>query len=297
MAAGIANNVIPDEMAQSLDHDTFVFSGMKVYNEVKEGGLRLRDDNGSVKSFQQFLNDVEKIDKQYNENYLNAEYNFAVHSAQMAAKWADFERDGDAYLLQYRTAQDGLVRAEHAALDDTTLPLNDPFWDKYMPPLAWNCRCTTVQVSAGKYPESNSADALEKGERATTQIGSDGKNKLEMFRFNPGKDLKIFPDKHPYMAQKNSTEDVKKAQKIVKEMAKPEIKTVEDLNKYFSRIAGETGWFERGFKEIKTEPKSQNNGSTDTKGTISLKSDIKNNIISAVNKLTHGENITEKEAE
>ncbi|MDR0581446.1 MAG: phage head morphogenesis protein [Prevotellaceae bacterium] len=202
VAAGIADNQIPYEMAQSLDHDTFVFSGMKVYNEVKEGSLHLRDEKGHVKSFQSFLNDVENIDKQYNQNYLNAEYNFAVHSAQMAAKWADFERDGDTYLLQYRTAQDGLVRAEHAMLDDTTLPMNDPFWDKYMPPIAWNCRCTTVQVNGGKYPESNSADAIEKGERATTQIGSDGKNKLEMFRFNSGKQKVVFPPNNAYMTSK-----------------------------------------------------------------------------------------------
>jgi hypothetical protein len=205
VAAGIANNQIPYEMAQSLDHDTFVFSGMKVYNEVKEGSLHLRDEKGNVKSFQSFLNDVEKIDKTYNENYLNAEYNFAVHSAQMAAKWADFERNGGDCLLQYRTAQDGLVRAEHAVLDDTTLPMNDPFWDKYMPPIAWNCRCTTVQVNAGKYPESNSADAIEKGERATTQIGSNGKNKLEMFRFNPGKQKVIFPPNNAYMTSKCAT--------------------------------------------------------------------------------------------
>lgn len=203
--AGIADNVIPGEMAQSLDHDTFVFSGMKVYNEVKEGSLRLRDENGNVKPFQSFLNDVERIDRQYNESYLNAEYNFAIHSAQMAAKWADFERDGDDYLLQYRTAKDDLVRAEHAALDDTTLPVNDPFWDKYIPPLAWNCRCTTVQVNGGKYPESNSADAIEKGERATVQIGSDGKNKLEMFRFNPGKQKVVFPPGNAYMTPRCST--------------------------------------------------------------------------------------------
>jgi SPP1 gp7 family putative phage head morphogenesis protein len=199
VAAGIADNAIPDEMAQSLDHDTFVFSGMKVYNEVKEGSLRLRDENGNVKPFQSFLNDVKKIDETYNTNYLNAEYNFAVHSAQMAAKWADFERDSDDYLLQYRTAKDSLVRAEHAALDDTTLPMNDPFWDKYMPPLGWNCRCTTVQVNNGKYPESNSVDAIEKGEHATTQIGSDGRNKLEMFRFNPGKQKVVFPPGNAYM--------------------------------------------------------------------------------------------------
>ena len=110
----------------------------------------------------------------------------------MAAKWKDFEKDGDEYLLQYRTAGDDKVRAEHAALHNTTLPINDPFWDEYLPPLDWGCRCTTVQVRRGKYPESNSADAIAAGERATDTP------KKKIFRFNPGKTGNLFPPKHPY---------------------------------------------------------------------------------------------------
>ena len=129
----------------------------------------------------------------YNVNYLESEYNFAVQSAQMAVKWADYVADGDRYYLQYRTAGDGKVRAEHAALHGTTLPVDDPFWDKYFPPLGWNCRCTAVQVRKDKYPASDSATAMQAGDNATSGA------KQQIFRFNPGKEGKIFPPKHPYL--------------------------------------------------------------------------------------------------
>lgn len=116
----------------------------------------------------------------------DAERNFAVQSAQMAQKWQDFAADGDEYLLQYRTAMDDKVREEHAILQGTTLPPSDPFWDKYYPPLGWNCRCTVVQVRRGKYQESDSAKACELGESSTANTPS--------FRFNPGKAKIAFPD-------------------------------------------------------------------------------------------------------
>jgi hypothetical protein len=40
------------------------------------------------------------------------------------------------------------------------------------------------------------------GERATTSIGADGKNKLEMFRFNPGKQKVVFPPGNAYMSRR-----------------------------------------------------------------------------------------------
>jgi hypothetical protein len=94
--------------------------------------------------------------------------------------------------LQYRTAGDSHVREEHALLHGTTLPVDDPFWDKYFPPLGWNCRCTAVQVRKDKYPVSDSTTALQAGERATES------KKQQIFRFNPGKEGKVFPPKHPY---------------------------------------------------------------------------------------------------
>ena len=101
--------------------------------------------------------------------------------------------------MQYRTAGDGRVREEHAAMHGITLPADDPFWDKYYPPNGWRCRCTAVEVNKGKYPVSDSEEAKRIGDKATTKLDRFGNNKAGIFRFNPGKEGKVFPPKHPYL--------------------------------------------------------------------------------------------------
>ena len=189
---------VPELLLNSLKQNAYVFSGFKGYHELKEASTLLITEDGKIKPFNAFKEDVLKIHEAYNVNYLDSEYNFAVSSAQMAAKWNDFEQDGDDYNLQYRTAGDEKVRADHAILNGTTLPASDPFWDEYVPPLDWNCRCTIVQVLKGKYEVSNSKDAIDNGIKATTRENAEGINKAAMFRFNPGKTLTLFPEKHPY---------------------------------------------------------------------------------------------------
>ena len=112
--------------------------------------------------------------------------------------------DGDRYLLQYRTAHDEKVRATHAALHNTTLPPDDPFWDEYYPPLGWNCRCTVVQVRRGKYPASDSSTSIANGRAATEKTPS--------FRFNPGKQRKCFPDNVSYL--KHAGQNRKEREKV-----------------------------------------------------------------------------------
>ena len=149
--------------------------------------------------FQRSRKETLKIDETYNKQYLRAEYNFATQSTLLALKWKEYEKDGDDYNLQYRTANDERVRKQHAALHNITLPPSDPFWNSYYLPNELNCRCNVVQVRKSKYPVSDSSAALEKGEKATTQIGKSGVNKAAIFRFNPGKEMKLMPPKHPYL--------------------------------------------------------------------------------------------------
>ena len=203
---------VPDTLKYALENNAFIFSGLKTFHTLREIGLSMLNDDGSIKPFQKFLEDVKNIDATYNRNYLYAEYNQALAASQMAAKWNDFEQDGDRYNLQYRTAGDGRVREEHAALHGITLPPSDPFWEHYLPPNGWNCRCTAVQVRKNKYPTSDSNDAIQRGKACT-----DGP-KRAMFRFNPGKSLKLFPDKHPYYKAPA------KAKKIITKMAEEEAK-------------------------------------------------------------------------
>ena len=181
-----------DAMRRRLQRSDYIFSGMKTFHELNEAFPSLLDENGNRKSFEQFLNDVRKIDKTYNENYLRAEYNFVQASAQMAAKWENFMKDGDRYNLQYRTAGDDKVRPEHAALDRVTLPITDTFWEEYYPPNGWNCRCTVVQVLKSKYPVTPHDEAMALGEEAT------GKDTKGIFRFNAGIEQKTVPDYNPY---------------------------------------------------------------------------------------------------
>lgn len=195
---GVKDKDVPRKMKQALDEDVFVFSALKTHAQLFEASRMLTDNEGGVKSFNAFSRDVERIKKGYNQQYLQAEYQFAQSSAQQAANWAAIEENDDRYNLQYRTAADDRVRDSHAILHNITLPPSDKFWNEYYPPNGWRCRCRAIEVLKDKYAPSESAYAIEKGEKATSLIGKDGKNRLEIFRFNPGKQKVIFPPNHPY---------------------------------------------------------------------------------------------------
>ncbi len=193
-----------DVMRKRLQRSDYIFSGMKTFHELYEAFPSLLDSNGNRKTFEAFLNDVRKIDKTYNSNYLRAEYNFVQLSAEMAAKWERFSEDGDRYNLQYRTANDSKVRPEHAALNGVTLPPSDPFWEEYYPPNGWNCRCTVVQVRKSKYPATPHEEAMALGEEA---LQRDTKG---IFHFNPGKEDKTVPDYNPYTIRRCRDCDIAK---------------------------------------------------------------------------------------
>ena len=183
---------VPEEVIYALENNAFTFSGFKTFHSLKEVGLSLIGKDGKIVQFNDFTQQVQAINDKYNRNYLYAEYNHAIGSSMMAAKWTEFEKAGDRYNLQYRTAGDDRVREEHALLNGTTLPASDPFWDRFLPPNGWNCRCTVVQVRKNKYPTSDSELANKRGEECTKGA------KNAIFRYNSGKTLKLFPPKHPY---------------------------------------------------------------------------------------------------
>lgn len=283
VSSSIAREV-PEELIGALENSAFVFSGFKTYHSLGEVGLSLKDDKGGIKPFEAFRKDVEKINAKYNTNYLYAEYNHAVTSSQMAAKWHDFEQDGDRYDLQYRTAGDELVRAEHQQLHNITLPQSDPFWAQFLPPNGWNCRCAVVQVRKNKYPTSDSAKAIETGEQITADP------KAQMFRFNPGKELKLFPDKHPY------NKAPKEAKKVVAELAK-EITTPKEAVEFINSSDERKQWFERGFNSLIPTTKRGINGSTDMRGSITLTKERLTHVLQGLTKIRQGGEVSFEQAD
>jgi SPP1 gp7 family putative phage head morphogenesis protein len=136
-----------------------------------------------------------ELNDKYNHQYLRTEYNQAVQAAQMASKWADFERDKEFINLQYRTANDERVRASHRVLHGVTLPVDDKFWQQYTPPNGWGCRCTVVAVPKDDpdFPVRDAQGSTINGKEVFPTPA------YEIFKTNTAKDQKLFPDKHPYL--------------------------------------------------------------------------------------------------
>lgn len=199
----------PAEMKAYLEKDAFVFSGLKAHAQLAEARSYLKDENGNIRPYYQFERDVLKLNETYNKNYLKTEYNFAVHSAQSAANWANHQNDESRYWLEYRVT--GInTRPTHQAMSGICLPKSDTFWTEFYPPNGWECHCWATDVLAREKTLSDSQKAIEAGQKATTQIGKNGKNKLEMFRFNPGIEKKMFPPKNTY-TKVAGAEQIKKA--------------------------------------------------------------------------------------
>ncbi len=76
-----------DTLRSYLQQDSFIFSGLRTHAQLAEASSWLLDDKGNIMPYHHFEQKVLELNKKYNKNYLQAEYQFAVHSAQAAHKW------------------------------------------------------------------------------------------------------------------------------------------------------------------------------------------------------------------
>ena len=143
----------PDaEMVRHLYRNVYQFSVAKNFTQMRTLTSALIDENGHTRSFSDFMNEAAKIDKKFNVDYLRAEYDTAVNSAEMASHWVRFKQMGDP-MLRYVTVGDERVRESHAAMNGIQRPMSDPIWDKIYPPNGWNCRCTVIATSGAATPD------------------------------------------------------------------------------------------------------------------------------------------------
>ncbi len=168
-----------------LQKNVQLFSGAKTAHETKALTKLLLDESGAIKPWSAFNLDSLAVHEEYNVRWLNAEYEHAVASAQMAARWQEFA-PGD--LLSYQTAGDSRVRPEHAAWDNITRPADDDWWNTHYPPNGWLCRCLALVTGVGGKPTPRSIlPALPDPD--------------PLFANNVGQTGIIFPEGHPYFAE------------------------------------------------------------------------------------------------
>ncbi len=121
-------------------------------------------------------------------------YTANLASARAAGQWERIERTKKLFpYLEYRLGPSERHRPLHAAKEGLILPVDSPFWDEWMPPNGWGCKCRVRQVTRSEGQRRGVAstpdipDQVLKNKRTgSTQIVPQGID--PGWQRNPGKD-------------------------------------------------------------------------------------------------------------
>jgi ribosomal protein L23 len=131
------------EFLKQLQTNTAVFAMFKSHASAKEMASKLKDDQGNLRSKEEFKQEALKVDATYRTTYLDTEYDTAVRQARMAANWQKYQRNKRLYPnLTYIQSKAANPRPEHLAYVGITRPIDDPFWQAHYPPVGWKCQCS-----------------------------------------------------------------------------------------------------------------------------------------------------------
>ena len=213
------------------------FSAAKNYHELRDMTDALRDGD-RIRSFEEFRQAVEEIDAKYNGNWLRTEYDQAIAASQCGARWNEFKRNAKAMpMLQYQAVMDSNTREDHARLNGVKKRVDDPFWDIYMPPNGWGCRCEVIQLPSSAAKETPSEKIIP------PQVP-------KMFRANFGKRGMAFPAGHAYFKRLPQEYEYK-----LNETTREEVRRILDNAQEYQRLKDDKdytgvdfGWGNGGLK-------------------------------------------------
>lgn len=176
------------ELLAELRENVYMFSAAKTYQQVREMSDLLRD-GAKVRSYNEFKQEALQVFDTYNQDWLKAEYNTAIATAQMASKWNEIQKNAHVLPnLSYSTIGDACPICE--PLNGTTLPVEDPFWSEFYPPNHFNCMCVVTQEEAdAELTEPD--DAIQLADEVGGRMD-------EVFKMNAGQDKVVFSEKSPY---------------------------------------------------------------------------------------------------
>lgn len=175
-----------------LRENVYIFSGAKTYQQTSAMVGLLRDDKGVIKPFKKFEADVMPLYDNYNINWLKAEYETAIGQSQIADQWIGIVEDKEQFpLLKYSAIIDRNTSDICLPLDGICLPVDHPFWRKFMPLNHFSCRCIVIQTTRDEETVTRAAALGEKTKGPAALI-------KPAFEMNAGISSEIYSKKHPY---------------------------------------------------------------------------------------------------
>ncbi len=180
----------PDEFINQVRTNNKVWSAFRSHRMQNDLASKLLDENGQLKKFDKWVEDIKGMTNHYVGSWLRTEYNTAVIRAHQAADWKHFEKEADVFPnLRWMPTTSPLQDPKHRQYWEAklTLPINHPFWKEHHPGDRWNCKCTLAQTD-----EPVNDYVIKDFYPVAPQPGLDN---------NPGVDGKLFSNSHPYITE------------------------------------------------------------------------------------------------
>lgn len=187
---GAATYGTPDfEFANEVRRNIAVFAAVKTHRQQNDIYTQMWDDKGRVRSFGEFRKASQPIIGQYNDAWLQTEYNTCLIRSQNAQKWREMERNADLYPNgQWLPSTSVHPREAHKAFYYKIWPLSSPFWESNHPGSLWGCKCGFRSTSEPPTDAKEARQAIKEVPPAAP--GLEG---------NPAKTGEVFCLKsHPY---------------------------------------------------------------------------------------------------
>ena len=183
---GFSGREADGEFMRQLKSNNGVFAAFKTHRMGRDIASRLIDDNGEVKSFQQFQQDVEPITSHHIDRWLRTEYDTAIKRAQQAADMMQYREEADVLPnLEWLPSTAMKPREDHMVFYHHIWAIDDPFWQKHKPGDQWGCQCDLAPTDA---PITDN-EGLGGEPNAKPSKGLSG---------DPSRTGIIFSDDHPY---------------------------------------------------------------------------------------------------
>lgn len=227
---------VPDEFINQLRTNTRIWAAFRTHRMQNDIASKLLDEDGKLKKFDRWVEDIKGMTNHYVGPWLRTEYNTAVLRAHQAADWKHFEAEADIFpnvrwMPTTSPQQDPLHRQYWEK--KLTLPVNHPFWSEHRPGDRWNCKCTLQQTD-----DPVNDEVIREFYPVPQQPGLDN---------NPADDGKLFSDSHPYIAKAYAGADKAVSNAVGTVVDFVPAKTIEEAEKFARQYCQRLG-IDRTFK-------------------------------------------------
>lgn len=179
---GVSKDELDIEKVSKMRRNVYYFSAAKTYTLIKE-----LEKSREGETYDKFKTKGNPLLTDFLGSYLITEKDHSRMAGRSGKRWVNSTRKHTPPYFEYVTKKDNRVRPAHQYLDGIIRRQDDNFWNTFMPPNGWNCRCKIKSYPKGENTSLVNFDKEEAFENVPV-----------MFRMNFGKEGIVFPYDHPY---------------------------------------------------------------------------------------------------